>query len=243
MILNYKITMRNNIKEYSDILKKFPKKRIVLSEEYLRIYNEHYKSNRGGEGFANKIAQKMELWMHKKVSKRKGEDILELGAGNLNHIKYENSFKNYDIVEPFKELYKNNNELLKVRKEFNSIFDVQNKYDKIVSIATLEHLLNLPKEITYCKNLLKKKGILQIAVPCEGELAFKLGWLFTTAISFKLKYNLDYSKMIKYEHVNSLHEILIILQNNFKIINFSRSPFILPIKNLSFYAYIECENI
>ena len=36
-----------------------------------------------------------------KVSKRKGEDILELGAGNLNHIKYENSFKNYDIVEPF----------------------------------------------------------------------------------------------------------------------------------------------
>ena len=90
MILNYKITMRNNIKEYSDILKKFPKKRIVLSEEYLRIYNEHYKSNRGGEGFANKIAQKMELWMHKKVSKRKGEDILELGAGNLNHIKYEN---------------------------------------------------------------------------------------------------------------------------------------------------------
>ena len=170
--------------------------------------------------------------MHKKVSKRRGEDILELGAGNLNHIKYENSFKNYDIVEPFKELYKNNNELLKVRKEFNSIFDVQNRYDKIVSIATLEHLLNLPKEITYCKNLLKKKGILQIAVPCEGELAFKLGWLFTTAISFKLKYNLDYSKMIKYEHVNSLHEILIILQNNFKIINFSRSPFILPIKNL-----------
>ena len=149
--------MRNNIKEYSDILKKFPKKRIVLSEEYLRIYNEHYKSNRGGEGFANKIAQKMESWMHKKVSKRKGEDILELGAGNLNHIKYENSFKNYDIVEPFRELYENNSELSKVRKEFNSIFEVQNKYDKIVSIATLEHLLNLPKEIAYCKNLLKKK--------------------------------------------------------------------------------------
>ena len=235
--------MKNNTKEYSDILKKFPKKRIVLSEEYLRIYNEHYKSNRGGEGFANKIAQKMESWMHKKVSKRKGDDILELGAGNLNHIKYENSFKNYDIVEPFKELYKNKSELLKVRKEFASIFDVQNKYDKIVSIATLEHLLNLPEEIIYCKNLLKKNGIIQIAVPCEGELAFKLGWLFTTAIYFKLKYNLDYSKMIEYEHVNSLREILIILQNNFRVINFSRSPLILPFKNFSFYAYIECENI
>ena len=49
--------------------------------------------------------------------------------------------------------------------------------------------------------------------------------------------------MIKYEHVNTLNEILIILKNNFKIKKFSRSPFILPIKNFSFYAYIECENI
>ena len=102
---------------------------------------------------------------------------------------------------------------------------------------------NLPKEIIYCKNLLKKRGILQVAVPCEGEIAFKLGWLITTAIAFKIKYNLDYSKMIKYEHVNTLNEILIILKNNFKIKKFSRSPFILPIKNFSFYAYIECENI
>ena len=235
--------MEKNIQQYEEILKRFPKKRTVLNDEYLKIYNEHYKSNRGGQGFANKIAQKMESWMHKKVSKKTGQDILELGARNLNHVKYESSYRNYDIVEPFKELYKNNNELHKIRKEFNSIFDVQSKYDKILSIATLEHLLNLPEEIIYCKNLLKKDGIFQIAVPCEGELAFKLGWLFTTAISFKLKYNLNYSKMIEYEHVNSLHEILIILQNNFKIINFSRSPFILPIKNLSFYAYIECKNI
>ena len=36
-------------------------------------------TNRGSEGFANKIAQKMESDAQK-VSKRKGEDILELGA-------------------------------------------------------------------------------------------------------------------------------------------------------------------
>ena len=218
--------MQKNYLEYQEILKRYPKKRIVLEQEYLKVYNEHYKNNRGGQGFANMIAQKMESWMHKIVSKKEGEDILELGAGNLNHIKYEKSFKNYDIVEPFKELYKNETHLNKVRKEFVSIFEVKNSYDKIIS-----------------KNLLKKRGILQVAVPCEGEIAFKLGWLITTAIAFKIKYNLDYSKMIKYEHVNTLNEILIILKNNFKIKKFSRSPFILPIKNFSFYAYIECENI
>ena len=49
----------------------FPKKRIALSDEYLRIYEEYYKSNRGDQGFANRIAQKMESWMHKKVFKKK----------------------------------------------------------------------------------------------------------------------------------------------------------------------------
>ena len=62
--------MVDKSQEYNEILKKFPKKRIVLNQEYLKIYNDHYKSNRGGQGFANKIAQKMESWMHKKVSKK-----------------------------------------------------------------------------------------------------------------------------------------------------------------------------
>ena len=32
-----------------------------------------------------------------------------------------------------------------------------------------------------------------------------------------------------------------VLNHHFRIIKFQRSPFILPIKNLSFYAYIECK--
>ena len=84
---------------------------------------------------------------------------------------------------------------------------------------------------------------MQIAIPCEGEFAFKLGWMLTTSLAFKLKYNLDYSKIMKYEHVNTIDEILILLNNYFKITKFKRSPFILPIKNLSFYAYIECRAI
>ena len=46
--------------------------------------------------------------MHKKVSSREGMDILESGAGNLNRLKFEKSFVNHDIIEPFKGLYQNN---------------------------------------------------------------------------------------------------------------------------------------
>ena len=92
--------------EYEKLLKKFPKKRITLSDEYLKVYTEHYIVNRGGIGLTNSLVQKMESWLHKKASNKIGYDILELGAGNLNHVKYEKSFFNYDIIEPFKDLYR-----------------------------------------------------------------------------------------------------------------------------------------
>ena len=226
---------------YQILLKKFPKTRPALSQKYKDIFNQHYVSNRAGSGFTNLLSQKMESWMHKKTSSINGKDILELGAGNLNHIVYEKHYNNYDVVEPFSDLYKNSPNLPLVRNIFNSLSEVNNKYDKIVSIATLEHLVDLPKEIQLCKGLLQKGGTFQVAIPCEGELAFKLGWMFTTGISFRLKHNLDYSKLMKYEHVNNISEIYNILENNFNIVKFQRSPFILPLKHFSFYAYFECK--
>ena len=98
----------NNSLEYQRLLSRYPKKRIRLNNEYKKIYNEHYMLNRDGEGITNMLSQKMESWMHKKVSKVSATNILEIGAGNLNHIDYETNFTNYDIVEPFKELYINN---------------------------------------------------------------------------------------------------------------------------------------
>ena len=231
---------KNSAEEYQNLLKKFPKIRPTLSQKYKDIYNQHYISNREGSGFANLLSQKMEAWMHKKTSSKNGKNILELGAGNLNHIVYENDYNNYDIVEPFSDLYKDSPNLSSVRSIFNSLSEVNNKYDKIVSIATLEHLVDLPKEIQLCKNLLQEKGIFQVAIPCEGEFAFRLGWMLTTGVTFRIKHNLDYARLMQYEHINNINEIYTILENNFNIVKFQRSPFLLPLKHFSFYAYFEC---
>ena len=84
---------------------------------------------------------------------------------------------------------------------------------------TFEHLENLPKIVKKCHQLLKDDGVLQIAIPCEGELAFKLGWSLTTAISFRLKYGLDYSKIMSHEHLNTQEEIIIVIKNFLKLKN------------------------
>ena len=72
-----------------------------------------------------------------------------------------------------------------VKNIFSALEEISDnyKYDKIVTVATLEHLVDLPKEIKICKKLLKKEGRLQVAIPCEGEFAFKLGWMLTTGLA------------------------------------------------------------
>ena len=229
--------------DYLSIRNKFPKSREPLPKEYSEIYEEHYKDNREGKGLFNFLSSRMESWAHKIIAKaqKKKSKILEIGAGTLNHLKYENNFTDYDVVEPFKNLFLDSLEKNKINQFYDSIFEIENKeYDRIISIMTFEHLENLPEIVKKCHKLLKKDGLLQVAIPCEGELAFKLGWKLTTGLSFRLKYGLDYSKIMRHEHLNTQKEILVVIKNFFNVKKFQRSPFLLPFYHLSFYSYIEC---
>jgi len=229
---------------FKEIIKNFPKKRIKLSDRYLKIYKQHYKDNREGKGLFNYLSSYLESWAHKIIIKNdyRNDKILEIGGGTLNHLMYENNFKTYDVVEPFKELYKDSIYKKKIKNFYSSIFKInkKKKYDRIISIMSFEHITNLPDVVARCNNLLNKNGVMQVAIPCEGEKAFELGWRFSTAISFKHKYHLDYSKIMQHEHINTKAEIEIILKNFFKIKKFIRSPIFLPIKNFSFYCFFEC---
>src|SRR5262245_59187993 len=91
------------------LLSRFPKRRPELPDVYQKIYAEHYKRNREGASAASSLAQMMESWMHRKVAAdvadRTGEwRTLEIGAGNLNHLRYEPESRQYDVVEPLIDL-------------------------------------------------------------------------------------------------------------------------------------------
>jgi hypothetical protein len=183
-----------------------------LSADYRNIYNEMYKKNREGETTASSLSQKMESWLHKKIAKdlknNKQKSTLEIGAGTLNQLKYENTSP-YDIVEPFKALYQNSLYLPKIRNIYNDIdeIDMNAKYDRITSIATFKHVLDLPKVVAKSCLLLNEWGTLRVSIPNEGNFLWKLGWKMTTGLEFRIKSKLDYGIIMKYEHVNSADEI------------------------------------
>ena len=225
----------------NDTIKSFPKIRIELPKKYQEIYADHYKLNRDGDTSATSLAQKMEAWLHKKVAKdltSNDKSTLEIGAGTLNQLAYEET-QPYDIIEPFTSLYTNSKHLDKIRNIYKDIDEINldTKYDRITSIATFEHVLDLPKVVAKSCLLLNNGGSLRVSIPNEGTILWKLGYKLTTGIEFKMKYGLDYELLMRYEHVNTSKEIEQVLKYFFKTVK--SSSFGIS-KGLAFYRFNEC---
>ncbi len=234
-----------DIKQLQLILNLFPKKREELPLKYQTIYNSHYKKNRGGKTKTTSLSMKMERWLHKQVAKdlkNSNEDIstLEIGAGTLNQLEYEPNIINYDIVEPFTELFEKSNQLIRIRNIYKDILDIDIniKYNRITSIATFEHIVDLPVVIAKASLLLKNNGSLRVSIPNEGTILWKLGTIITGA-EFKKTYGLDYQVLMKYEHVNTADEIEFVLKYFFKE---TKTNVYGINKNLAFYRFICCKN-
>lgn len=223
----------------------FPKTRPLLPKKIEDLYSTYYKSNREGKTRASFLAKKMESWLHKQIAKdiidQPGlrKTTLEIGAGTLNQLQYEPEVGVYDIVEPFKVLYEESFFLKRVRNVYSDISEVpeNSRYDRITSIASFEHICNLPEVAAKCGLILTDTGILRVAIPNEGAFLWTLGWKLTTGLEFKKKYGLDYGLLMKHEHVNTAEEIEKVLEFFFedikcKIFGISKS--------FSLYRFYTC---
>ena len=195
------------------LLKRFPKTRPALSAEIAAIYQRQYIENRNGDTRASSIAQKVEAWMHRKVAADLAAGgagpTLELGAGSLNQLDFEPVAPDYDIVEPFSELFAGSAHRARVRDVFADVAQVpaDRRYRRITSIAALEHICDLPPALARAARLLADDGALRAAIPSEGGLLWALGWKLTTGLEFRLRHGLDYGELMRHEHVNTAAEI------------------------------------
>lgn len=223
----------------------WPKTRPVLPDEYASLYATEYEANREGKNRLSSIAQRMESWMHRRIAARatQGQRILELGAGTLNHIQYERPFMpiQYDIVEPFKALFEDSPRRQLVDRAYDSLEQVPvQRYDRIISIAVLEHMDNLPFEIARARRLLAAGGLFQAGIPCEGGFLWGLAWRISTGLAFKARTGLNYGVVMRHEHLNDYDEILTELRSAFDHVSVRLFP--LPSRHLAFYAYLECRD-
>lgn len=235
--------MRNTVLESNrPLLARFPKIRAELPQEYKAFHTKFYQAAREGQHAGASIALRLERWMHRKVlADRDAFPLLELGAGTLNHVQFEPTQGDYDVIEPMAVLYADRPECTRIRDTFADTADVpvERRYKRIVSVAVLEHVTNLPEVIAQACLLLTPNGSLRSGIPSEGGLLWYLAYTFGTGVSFRLKYGLDYGVYQRYEHVNKAWEIVAVIRMFFKRVKISRFP--LPGVHFSFYTYLHAE--
>jgi hypothetical protein len=131
-----------------------------------------------------------------------------LGAGTLNHRRYESPRDAYDVVEPFRKLFDGRPETAQARSFFDDVRDIpaDRRYHRIVSIAVLEHMTNLPTDIARAVLHPRPDGIFQAGIPSEGGLLWWISWRFSTGISYRLRTGLDYGVVMRHEHGNGAPE-------------------------------------
>ena len=220
----------------------FPKTRAPLPPDYAAIYLKHYRNSREGNSQILGLAQRMERWMHGKVARdamQTPKATLELGAGNLNQLPYEPRSAPYDIVEPFRELFESSPHLERVRNVYHDILKVPEnaRYQRITSVAVLEHVENLPELVARSALLLDESGSFRAGIPSEGTILWRLGWQLTTALDFRARYGLNYKVLMQYEHVNTAAEIEEVLRYFFDV---TQCRVFGLMRSLSFYQFFSC---
>jgi len=220
--------------------KKYPKKRKPLNKDLKKIFNKFYLSNR-----TSFLSQLLESWLHFSIKKikKKNSKTLEIGAGTLNHLAYENlTHTSYDIIEPKKFLFKKNYNISKINKIYKNISECKNNYyDRIISCAVLEHLENLPNFLIISSCKMKKFAFQSHSVPLEGYPMWDFSWRILSGLLFRIKTGHSFKEVQKHEHLNKFNEILFLIRFFYRKVKVKYSyPFFY--KYLAFYANITFSN-
>jgi SAM-dependent methyltransferase len=227
-----------------NLLATYPRRRPPLGPELQARYVEEYRANRTGKAPINAIVLALEGWMHRQIALRgSAGSVLELGGGTLNHLPYERVVDAYDVVEPFEELWRHNPHRARVRRIYSDITDVPaaNRYDRVISVAVLEHLTELPSVVARAALKLSPSGYFQAGIPSEGGFLWGLAWRSVTAPAFRLRTGLPYDSLMRHEHVNTAREIVAVVRHMFREVSIRRFP--LPLLHGSFYTYLEARDV
>ncbi|MDC3031084.1 class I SAM-dependent methyltransferase, partial [Candidatus Pelagibacter sp.] len=147
--------------------------------------------------------------------------ILEFGPGSLPHLEYWKTYPSkfiaVDTDLKFLEITKKKLGKIcetKLIKRGEKLPIETGSIDIILTFYSLEHIFNLKYILNEFSRALNENGILVGAIPNEGGLAWGLGRYLTSRRFVKKKSDINYDKIICWEHPNFSDDILKELKNN-----------------------------
>lgn len=212
---------------------------LAWQEHAARIYDKIYYNTNSVVSYINRYGH---AWLEKRFTKDDHFDnVIEIGAGTGEHLRFvKHSFSRYYVsdinsalLEQSKQRYENNPKIKYVQQDANNLSFHNGTFDRLISVYTLEHLPNPHLALREWKRVVKKKGVISIAIPTEGGLLWNLGRFLTTRRYFrKFGLNLDY--IIAREHINACYRLVYFINYYFpkKYVNWFPFRFPTPGINL-----------
>lgn len=148
--------------------------------------------------------------------------VLEVGAGSGYHLGYvRHQFDEYVVTDQLDGLLQQAREKHSGRK--GVVFDIQDatamgypdrSFDRLISMYNLEHLYRPHEVLREWKRVVRKAGVITVAIPAEGGVLWRLGRHLTTRRAFA-KHDLDLDYIIAREHVNTCMTLVSLMRHAF----------------------------
>lgn len=221
-------------------MKKFEEDKMWLLRQQItsKIYDDAFYRGNKLVSFFNKSGHKI---MEENIFKKQFfKNVIEVGAGTGFHYPYVNhDFDKYymtDLSKSYlnfakKKYFKDKKIIYKIEDATDLSFP-DNTFDRLISVYNLEHLPNPHIVLKEWKRVIKKNGVLSIAIPLEGGVAWRLGRYLTTRKTFEKK-GLDYNYIIAREHINASYNLISLIKHYFKNRNEIYYPFKIPLIDIN----------
>lgn len=167
----------------------------------------------------NPLVRFINLSGHRLVEKPFGQEVrfervLEVGCGSGEHLRFvRHAVGEYvlsDLNESLLELARAQHG--KRRDVIFRVLDARRlpypdgSFDRLISVYNLEHLTDPHLVLKEWARVVRPDGVLSLAVPTEGGLAWSLGRYFSTRRTFR-KLGLNYDYIVAREHVNTCYRL------------------------------------
>jgi phosphatidylethanolamine/phosphatidyl-N-methylethanolamine N-methyltransferase len=193
---------------------------LAWQESAPRIYDKTYYSG-------NPLVARVNDSGHRLVERPYGPgehfgQVLELGAGtgvHLSHVRHR--FDRYTLTDLSPDLldlaarrFSGRDGLRFETQDATRLNYPDASFDRLVSIYNLEHLPQPHRVLKEWRRVVKSGGVMSIAIPLDGGIAWRLGRYLTTRRSFARE-GLDLDYIIAREHINPAYNLIALIRRYF----------------------------